>query len=256
MTADDDKKRRLEMTVDAIRATHGQMAIRRLRPRKQIIPHISTGFPVLDQALGIGGLPRGQMSEMVSIPSSGTATIALNIVAQAQAEGLAIYLDIDQNFDPTYAAQLGVDLDRLLLVEPNTWREGCAIMRDFILEGQISILVFDTPAHVLGQPRYARTLSTTLDRLATPLSKTSCTLLFLITLLPDTPQPAPDQAIHSVLAHHAAVRLVVYRMRWLFGRRGIRGYGAKIYIAKNKFAPVAGPVTLTIGLAGEEGNGW
>ena len=90
MTADDDKKRRLEMTVEAIRATHGQMAIRRLRPRKQIIPHISTGFPVLDQALGIGGLPRGQMSEMVSIPSSGTATIALNIVAQAQAEGLTL----------------------------------------------------------------------------------------------------------------------------------------------------------------------
>lgn len=255
MTADDDKKRRLEMTVEAIQATYGQMAIRRLRPQKQTIPHIATGFPALDQALGIGGLPRGQMTELVSVPSSGTATIALNIVAQAQAEGLAVYLDIDQNFDPSYAAQLGVDLERLLLVEPNSWREACAIMRDFILEGQTSILVFDTPAHVLWQPRYARTLSAALDRLVIPLSKTSCVLLFLITLLPDAPHPGPEQAIHSALAHHAAVRLVVYRVRWLFGRRDIRGYGAKVYIAKNKFAAAAGLVTLTIGLAGEEGNG-
>ena len=82
MTAeDDDKKVRLEMTVNAIRSKHGQLAIRHLRPQRQPIPHISTGFSALDDALGIGGLPRGHIIEIVSVPTSGMATLALKIVA-------------------------------------------------------------------------------------------------------------------------------------------------------------------------------
>lgn len=256
MTADDDdKKRRLEMTVNAIQARHGQLALRRLKPQKQAIPHIPTGFSLLDNALGIGGLPRGHTTELVSIPSSGTATIALNVVAQAQAEGLAIYLDIDQNFDPPTAAQLGVDLERLVLIEPDSWREACAIMRDFVLQGHISIFVFDAPAHVLWESRYARALSAALDRLVSPLSKTSCVLLFLITVMPDTSHPTPNQVVHSALAHYASIRLLVYRIRWLYGRRDIQGYEAKVYIAKNKLAASAAPFNLTITLAGGEGDG-
>lgn len=262
MTADDDdKKRRLEMTVNAIQARHGQLALRRLKPQKHAIPHISTGVSLLDNALGIGGLPRGHITELVSIPSSGTVTIALNVIAQAQAEGLAIYLDIDQNFDPPTAAQLGVDLERLVLIEPNSWREACAIMRDFVLQGHISIFVFDAPAHVLMCPdgrtesRYARALSAALDRLVSPLSKTSCVLLFLITLMPDTSHSAPNQVVHSALAHYASIRLLVYRIRWLYGRRDIRGYEAKVYIAKNKLAASTAPFNLTITLAGGEGDG-
>lgn len=256
MTADDDdKKRRLEMTVNAIQARYGQLALRPLKSQKHTIPHISTGFPLLDNALGIGGLPRGHITELVSIPSSGTATIVLNVVAQAQAEGLAIYLDVDQNFDPPTAAQLGVNLERLVLIEPDSWREACAIMRDFVLQGHTSVLVFDAPAHVLWQSRYARTLSAALDRLVSPLSKTSCILLFLLTLMPDTSHPAPNQAIHSALAHYAAIRLLVYRIHWLYGGRDIRGYEAKVYIAKNKLAASTNPVNLTITLAGKEGDG-
>jgi recombination protein RecA len=255
MTAeDDDKKRRLDMTVSAIQARHGQLALRRLKPQKQAIPHIPTGFPLLDNALDIGGLPRGHITELVSIPSSGTATIVLNVVAQAQAEGLAIYLDIDQNFDPPTAAQSGVDLERLVLIEPDSWREACAIMRDFILQGHISLLVFDAPAHVLWESRYARALSAALDRLVAPLSKTSCVLLFLITLMPDTSHPAPNRVVHSALAHYATIRLLVYRIRWLYGRRDIQGYEAKVYIAKNKLAATTAPVNLTITLAGGAGN--
>jgi len=255
MTADDDdKKRRLELTVNALQNRYGQLAIRRLKPQKQPIPHVATGFSPLDKALGIGGLPRGHITELVSIPSSGTVTIALNLVAQAQTEGLAIYLDVDQNFDPPYAAQLGVDLERLVLIEPNSWREACAIMHDFILQGHISIFVFDAPVHLLWESHYARTLSAALDRLVSPLSKTSCVLLFLITLIPDTSHPAPNHVVHSALAHYASIRLLVYRIRWLYGRRDIRGYEAKVYIAKNKLAASAAPVTLTISLVGNEGD--
>lgn len=255
MTADDDdKKRRLELTVNALQDRYGQLAIRHLKPQKQTIPYIATGFSPLDKALGIGGLPRGHITELVSIPSSGTATIALNVVAQAQVEGLAIYLDVDQNFDPPYAAQLGVDLERLVLIEPNSWQEACAIMRDFILQGHVSIFVFDVPAHLLWESHNTHTLSAALDRLVSPLSKTSCVLLFLITLMPDTSSPASNHVVHSALAHYASIRLLVYRIRWLYGRRDIRGYEAKVYIAKNKLAASAAPVNLTITLVGSEGD--
>jgi RecA/RadA recombinase len=79
-------------------------------------------------------------------------------------------------------------------------------------------------------------------------------LLFLITAVPDTSHPVPNQVIHSALAHYASIRLLVYRIRWLYGRRDIRGYEAKITIAKNKLAASAAPVNLTITLAGTEGD--
>ena len=262
MTADDDaRKRRLEMTVAGLQARYGPRALRRLRPQTQAIPHVSTRFPPLDQALGSGGLSRGHITELVSVPSAGTTTLALNVVAQAQTEGLAVYLDIDQNFDPPYAAQLGVDLDRLVLIEPGSWREACAIMRDFVLAGHSSILVFDAPAHLFlrshghTESRQARTLAATLDRLISPLSQTRCVLLFLVTFMPGTAPLPSGQAIHAALSHYAAVRLVVYRLRWLYGQRDIRGYEAKVYIAKNKLAASAGPVSLAMTLAGAAGNG-
>lgn len=255
MTADDDdKKIRLEKTVNAIRARHGQLVIRRLQTQQEPVPTVATGFLPLDDALGISGLPRGQITELVTVPSTGTTTIALNVVARAQVAGLAIYLDIDHNFDPAYAARLGVDLERLVLIEPDSWQEACAIMRDFILQGDISILVFDAPAHLLWEEHHVQTLSATLDRLVSPLHRDSCVLLFLITMMPASAHPAPNRVVHSALAHYAAIRLLVYRVRWLYSRRDIHGYEAKVYIAKNKLAASTAPVNLTITLAGGEGD--
>jgi recombination protein RecA len=254
---DDDKRERLEMTVQAIQARYGHLSLRPLSPKPQTIPHLPTGFPQLDEALGIGGLPCGQISELVSIPTAGATTMALNLIAQAQARGPVIYLDIDQNFDPVTAAQLGVDVEALLLVEPHSWRDACAILRDFILAGGSSLLLFDSPAHLLWQPEYGRRLTHTLDRLILPLGKSNGALLFLISLLPHTAQPAQARAsrvIHPALAHYAAVRLVVYRTRWRYGRRDVGGYEAKVYIAKNKLAAERGPVNLTLTLPGTKGR--
>jgi recombination protein RecA len=252
---DDDKRERLEMTVQAIQARYGHLSLRPLSPKPQTIPHLPTGFPQLDEALGVGGLPCGQMSELVSIPTAGATTMALNLIAQAR--GPVIYLDIDQNFDPVSAAQLGVDVEALLLVEPHSWRDACAILRDFILAGGSSLLLFDSPAHLLWQPEYGRRLTHTLDRLILPLGKSNGALLFLISLLPHTAQPAQARAsrvIHPALAHYAAVRLVVYRTRWRYGRRDVGGYEAKVYIAKNKLAAERGPVNLTLTLPGTKGG--
>ncbi len=273
----DDKRERLEMTIQAIQARYGHLSLRPLSPQTQPIPHLPTGFPQLDEALGSGGLPCGQVSELVSLPTAGATTIALTLIAQAQAKGPVVYLDVDQSFDPVTAAGLGVDVETLLLVEPHSWRDACAIMRDFVLAGGSSLLLFDTPAHLLWQPAYGRRLTQTLDRLILPLGKTESVLLFLVSLLPHermsahermpaherTPahepirahdarpdQPAPNQAIHPALAHYAAVRLIVYRTRWRYGRRDVGGYEAKVYIAKNKLAAAQGPVNLTLTLPG------
>jgi recombination protein RecA len=254
----DDKRERLELTVKAIQARYGHLSLRPLSPQPEAIAHLPTGFPPLDQALGIGGLPCGQMSELISIPSAGATTMALTLIAQAQARGPVIYLDIDQSFDPVTATQLGVDVKTLLLVEPHSWRDACAIMRDFILAGSSSLLLFDSPAHLLWQPDYGRSLTHTLDRLNLPLGKTDSVLLFLISLLPHHARPdqsVSSQVIHPALAHYAAVRLVVYRTRWRYGRRDVGGYEAKVYIAKNKLAAARGPVNLTLTLNDEEGNG-
>jgi recombination protein RecA len=255
MTAD-DKKERLETAIAAIRATYGQVAIRRLRPTPPPVSCISTGFPDLDKALAVGGLPQGHIIELISQSSSGASTLTLHILAQAQAAGTAVYLDIEQSFDPAYAAQLGVDAGRLLLIEPASWREACAILRDFVLDGQSSIFIFDAPMHLLYRPTYARLLLATLDRLTIPMSKTAGILLFLLTLPPDTPHLPADQLLPETLIPQAAVRLVVYRMRWLYRRRDISGYEAKVYIARNRLAPTAPttPITLTVRLADANKN--
>jgi recombination protein RecA len=259
-----DKKIRLESTINAIQARYGHLALRRLKPLKQTAPHIPTGFPLLDEALGIGGLPRGHITELVSIPSSGATTIALHAVAKAQVQGLAVYLDVGQTFDPPTAVQLGVDLERLVMVEPNSWPEACAIMGDFIWQGESGIFVFDTPAHLLWETANAHTLAKALDRLIAPLGKTTCALLFIISQIPrfqrpistmsEAPPPVSRQTVHAALAQYAAVRLLVYRARWLYGRHDIRGYEAKVYIAKNKLAAGIAAVNLTITLAGREGQ--
>ena len=122
------KKKRLEATVAAIQLRWGQKA---LQPAKQAFsptetaPHISTSFPALDQALaGIGGIPQGRLTEILGTPTSGMATLALKIIAQAQSEGhTTAYLDLGRTFDPEYAARCEVNLSHLLLIRPTTGSE-------------------------------------------------------------------------------------------------------------------------------------
>src|SRR5690606_26379225 len=127
----------------------------------------------------------------------------------------------------------------------------CTILRDFVLDGSAGIVVLDAPAPLFWEAANARTLSATLDRLVVPLRQFSGVLLFLITLLPGTSPPAVQPVIHPALAHYAALRLLVYRQRWRYGRQDVQGYEARVYIAKNKFTAPAGPVTLTIPLSDE-----
>lgn len=249
--ASEEKKRKLEMTVAALQDRWGVRAVRRLRGKQATpIPHVPTGFPQLDEALGIGGLPRGRISEIVGAPTSGIATIALKIVASAQKQaGTAIYVDPEQTFDPDYAARCGLQLSQLVLVRPYDMRQALSIVQDFILGGDVNILVFDTPFGLLSEPQQAQLLATALGRLIAPLGRTNCALLFLTSLPPESSfpeEPVTSYPNSSTLPHYAAVRLFIQRERWIYRQRDIRGYQAQVVVAKNKLAPAGKRASVSI----------
>lgn len=239
MTA--DKEEKLQMALTGIQRRWGNKAIGLVRKQPATIPHIPTGFAELDKALGMGGIPRGRISEIVGVPTSGMATMALKIMANAQSgKGTAVYLDLEQTFDPEYADRCGVNLHRLVLVHPYNIHQALAMLPDFVINGGIDILLFDMPLHLQAEPPIVKKLSTTLGRLLAPLSKTGCALLFLTTLLPQgssslmNPCSSATYPQHATLPHYATVRLLIQKERWLYQRRDISGYAAQVDIVKNK----------------------
>jgi recombination protein RecA len=246
---DDGKKQKLEMTVAAVQARWGARALRRLRPEDQqaAVPHVPTGFPALDRALGIGGLPAGRISEIAGAPTSGMATLALKIVANAQAQGEpAVYIDLERTFDPDYAARCGLSLSEMVLVRPYDARQGLAILQDFAAGGGVSLLACDLPAALLADQKLAQALSATLGRIIAPLSQSRCVLLFLVSLEAGRQPSMAHYPAGSPLPHHAAVRLFIQREQWLYRQQDIRGYRAQVEVIKNKVAAAGKRATITI----------
>lgn len=261
MTAD-DRRRRLEKTVTDLQVRFGLRAIGR-SPRAAVPPTVSTGFSALDEALGVGGLPLGRLSEIIGIPTSGMATLALKVVAEAQAaesrgDSPAVYLDLEKTFDPDYATRCGVDLGRLLVVRPYTVRQGLAMLPDFALDGGFSVVVVDGPLRAPTANETAEMLATTLARIIAPLSRSDCALLFLSSLPPGS-APTPDGYPAQVgLPHYAAVRLLIRRERWLYRQHDIAGYAAQVLVVKNRLGTegrrVEVAITFNGTVHGEEGG--
>jgi recombination protein RecA len=251
-----EKQQKLEKTLASVRNRWGSQAVHRLRPDSPnagtIVP---TGFPTLDEALVIGGLPRGRISEIVGIPTSGMATLALKVVGKAQKQtGAAVYIDMDHNFDPDYAARCGLNLSRLVLVRPNNLGQGLAILQDFILNGKLNILVFDMPFKPASLAQTGQELAAMLARLIAPLSRSECALVFL-TSLPPGNAPVPDRTDEpsfdgyppsSTLPHYAAIRLFIRKERWIYKERDIRGYQAQVQVIKNKLGPAGKMASIAI----------
>ncbi len=245
---DSNKKRKLETTIAALQNRWGSKAIGRLKAdQASAIAHVSTGFPALDDALVIGGLPRGRISEINGIPSSGMATLALRIVANAQAQkNMAFYIDLDQSFDPDYATRCGLTLEQLVLVRPHDVPQALAILQDCILGTEAGILVFDTPFSLLTEAKSAQALATTLGRIIAPLGRTQGVLLFLISLPANSlPDPA-GKPVNSTLAHFATVRLFIQRERWTYQQQDINGYQAQVLVAKNKLGPAGKQTGISV----------
>jgi recombination protein RecA len=247
------KTKSLEMTVTAIQRRWGPMALRKLEGAavRVEVPHIPTGFPALDEALGIGGLARGRVSELLGPATSGKTTLALKFLAQAQADGGMVgYVDCARTFDPDYAYRCGLDLSRLLIAAPDGLQEALAVTEALVESGGLTALVVDGLDgwwHGVGATDL---LAAGLNRLVAPLARAGMVLLFL-----HAPQPTRSPAL-SALAHYATVRLSVVRERWLHRYGDVRGYEARVKVHKNRLGPAGRAVTIAITFNGTvHGNG-
>ncbi len=238
-----EKTKRLEMTVTAIQQRWGRKALRKLEAptTRAKVPHIPTGFPVLDKVLGIGGLAKGRVSELLGPATSGKTTLALKFLAQAQAYGgWGGYVDHACLFDPDYAHRCGLDLSRLLIVAPYDLEEALAMTEALAESGGLSALVFDGLDALWNDADATRLIAACLDRLVAPLARSGTILLFL-----HAPLGRESPGL-SALAHHATVRLRVVRERWLRHHGDVRGYQARVEVQKNRLGPAGRTVTIVI----------
>jgi len=243
-------RKRLESTVAAIQRRWGQKALRRGRPVTTTVttPHIPTGFSELDQALaGIGGIPRSRLTELLGAPTSGMATLALKIIATAQAGGdVAAYVDLAATFDPDYAARCEVDLARLLLVRPQSGREALEIIQALISRREVGVLVFDAATQLLADPAGTRPLAAALSHLPALLAKSPCAPIFLTPLQFGEAASTANYLPGFALPHYATVRLLLTKERWLQKGPDVRGYQARVLVLKNKLGPVGKSVRIAI----------
>lgn len=244
------KRKQLEATVLAIRRRWGSQALRRgqetLHPAGEV-PHISTSFPGLDKALGIGGLPRGRITEILGASTSGAATLALKVMARAQAAGdMAAYVDLGAAFDPDYAARCQVKLARLLLVRPSTASEALEIVHSLISERGAGVLIFDAVSDLLTVPHGAQTLSTALRQLPAALAQSGCALIFLTPLQSGQATSTANYPGGFALPHYATIRLQLKKEKWLYKYRDVRGYQARVLVLKNKLGQAGHQTKIAI----------
>jgi recombination protein RecA len=246
----------LDVAVTAIQGRYGPWVLARgdasrVAGSAAAVPHIPTGFPPLDRALGLGGLPKGEVCELVGPATSGKTTVALKLLAQAQAGGNQVgYIDQALYFDPDYAYRCGLDLSRLLVGTPRDVPETLAMAEALARSGSLAALALDTLDFLWDDPEVASLLAATVNRLRTPLARSGTILL----VLHDSPQ-ASSPAL-SALAHTASIRLKVVRESWIRQHEDVRGYEARVEVLKNRLGPAGRVVLLKIEFNGTvQGNG-
>ena len=249
-----DRERALELALQQIEKSFGKGTIMRLgEGSSESVEAVSTGSLALDVALGIGGLPRGRITEIYGTESSGKTTIALHAVAEAQkAGGMALFVDAEHALDTEYAKALGVDVDRLYVAQPSTGEEALEIMDAMVRSGAMDIVVLDSVAALVPKNEIegdmgdshvglqARMMSQALRKLGGSLNKTKTAAIFInqlrekIGVMFGNPETTPGG---RALKFWASVRLEVRRGEFL--KNGTEAFGArtKVKVVKNKVAP-------------------
>jgi recombination protein RecA len=249
------RQRKLDAAVASIQRRYGPLAVVKGKAptavgAETVVPHISTGFPLLDRTLGIGGLPKGRACELLGLPTSGKTTLALKFLAQAQSHGEVAYIDQASYFDPDYAHRCGVNLSQLVSCTPQNAQETLYSIEALVRSGSLSALVLDTLDFLWIDPGTTGQLAATLKRLAAPLADSGTILLAL------HESAAGSSPSLTALGHIAAVRLQVVRERWVRHYGDVRGYVARVEVLKNKRGPTGGKVTIAIKFNGTvRGNG-
>ena len=253
------KKSTGDATLDAvlaqIRKNFGDMAIMRLGDCEiQQVPVISTGALSLDLALGVGGLPRGRIVECYGHESSGKTTLALHAVANAQkAGGIAAFIDAEHALDPQYAAKIGVNLDDLIVAQPNSGEEALTICEELVKSGSLDVVVVDSVAALTPQAEIdgamgdshvglqARLMSQAMRKLTSIIAQTKTLLIFTnqvrdkIGVMFGNPETTPGG---KALKFYASCRLQVQRIGAIKNTAGqIVGNRTRVKVVKNKVAP-------------------
>ena len=249
-----DKQKALETTMAQIERQFGAGSIMRLGSAANTgIEAISTGSLALDLALGIGGVPKGRIVEIYGPESSGKTTLALHIVASAQkAGGEAAFIDAEHALDPTYAQALGVDIDNLLISQPDTGEQALEICDALVRSGAIDVVVIDSVAALVPRSEIeaemgdsvvglqARLMSQALRKLTGSISKTNCVVIFInqlrekIGVMYGNPETTTGG---RALKFYASVRLDVRRTETLSVGGQKIGSHTRVKVTKNKVAP-------------------
>ena len=249
-----DKKTALETAISQIEKQFGKGSVMTLGQTETLnVESIPTGSIALDLALGIGGVPRGRIVEIYGPESSGKTTVALHIIAQAQKQGgTAAFIDVEHALDPTYSRALGVDLDSLLVSQPDTGEQALEITEALVRSGAIDVIVIDSVAAMVPRAEIeglmgdthvglkARLMSQGLRKLTGVISKTNCCAIFInqlrekVGVTYGNPEVTPGG---RALKFYSSVRMEVRRGEQLKNGSEIIGNRTRVKISKNKVAP-------------------
>ena len=249
-----ERARALETALSQIEKQFGKGSIVRLGSKDAIVPVsvISTGSISVDAALGVGGFPRGRVSEIFGPESSGKTTIALQVIAEAQkAGGIAAFIDVEHALDPTYARKLGVDIDNLLVSQPDYGEQALEITNTLTSSGQIDVLVVDSVAALVPKAELdgemgdshmglqARLMSQALRKLTGVVSKSRTCLIFInqirekIGVMFGNPETTTGG---RALKFYATVRVDIRRIAAIKDGDVVVGNRTKVKVVKNKVA--------------------
>ena len=249
-----DKSKALEAALSQIERNFGKGSVMKLGQRQSMeVESISTGSLGLDIALGIGGLPKGRIVEVYGPESSGKTTIALHVVAEAQKKGgTCAFVDAEHALDPSYARKLGVNIEELLISQPDTGEQALEIADTLVRSGAIDVLVIDSVAALVPQAELegemgdthvglqARLMSQALRKLTASISKSNCMVIFInqirmkIGVMFGSPETTTGG---NALKFYASVRLDIRRIGAIKIRDEVVGNQTRVKVVKNKVAP-------------------
>src|ERR1700710_3132980 len=249
-----EKFKALKLTMDKIDKDFGKGSVMMMNEKGVTeMEVISTGSIGLDVALGIGGLPKGRVIEIYGPESSGKTTLAIHVIAEAQKKGgMCAFIDAEHAFDSSYAKKLGVDVDNLLISQPDYGEQGLEIADRLILSGALDVVVIDSVAALvpkgelegeMGDSKmglHARLMSQALRKLTATISKTNCCCIFInqlrekIGVMFGSPETTTGG---NALKFYASVRLDIRRMAQIKDGEEAVGNRVKVKVVKNKVAP-------------------
>jgi recombination protein RecA len=249
-----ERDKALEMALGQIEKQFGKGSVMRMGEAPQMaIESVSTGAMALDLALGVGGLPRGRVIEVYGPESSGKSTLALHVVAEAQRTGgIAAYVDAEHAMDPTYAKAIGVDIDQLLISQPDTGEQALEITDMLVRSGALDVIVIDSVAALTPRAEIegemgdahvglqARLMSQALRKLTGTLSKSRTIALFInqlrekVGVVYGSPEVTPGG---RALKFYSSVRLDIRRIESIKDGAEVVGSRTRVKVVKNKCAP-------------------